>query len=438
MTADADPDADDPLQWTAGAQPRLLPYGATLFPAMCEAIAQAKHSVWLQTYIFRPGGSADAVLDALCDAGRRGVQVRVLVDGLGSAASIDFLAARFAQSGVEFMVFRPWRRWADVLQRGRWRRLHRKLCTVDGQIGFIGGINIIDDRFDIHHGWSAQPRLDYAMQFSGRLALQAQWSMQRVWLRTALTGALQRRLRGLPGPRPLQSGQSQRAYWREVLDWNEQPLPLQTPHRRAFTGLAALAPLPAGEELAALVLRDNLTQRRAIEHAYERAIRASRQRVLIISPYFYPGRNFRDALKAAAARGVDVRLLLQGRVDYRIAAWMARALYGEMLRAGVRIFEYTPAFLHAKVAVVDDDWATVGSSNIDPLSLLVNLEANVVVRSRPFAAALAAHIEGEMARGQPIDTPQRLRTRAPWWLRPFVALVARAFVALAGGLRERY
>lgn len=439
----ADPAAaDPPLAWTEGAAPRLLPYGSALFPAMLRAIDAAQHSVWLETYIFHTDPVAQDVASALCDAARRGVQVRVLVDGLGSNRSVDALAARFAEAGVEFMVFRPWRPWLDLVHRGRWRRLHRKLCVVDSRTAFVGGINVIDDRLDIHHGWSAQPRLDYAVQVGGALARQIQWAMQRLWLRTLLTGGLQRRLRRLPEPATLDGPQRRRAYWADLLDRGADaprtdddgvPAPAPPPDREADA-----ADWKRSDGLAALVLRDNFSRRRAIERSYVRAIDRARRRVLIVTPYFYPGRMFRQALKDAAARGVDVTLLLQGRVDYRMAAWAARALYGEMLRAGVRIFEYTSAFLHAKVAVVDSDWATVGSSNIEPLSLLVNLEANVMLHDSAFADALALHVEAEIARSLPIDTPERLRTRAPWWLRPFVALAARAFIAVAGGIKTEY
>jgi len=444
-----DPAGDDqPLDWTEGALPRLLPYGAAFFPALTQAIYQARASIWLQTYIFHTDDVALGIASALCDAAQRGVQVRVLVDGLGSGASIDTLSSRFAEAGVEFMVFRPWRKWPDVVQRGRWRRLHRKLCVVDAHTAFIGGINLIDDRLDIHHGWSAQPRLDYAVQYQGHLARQTQWVMQRLWLRTVLAGSLQRRLRKLPGPGVFDTSPNQRAYWQELLDWgNANPSADEdgAPLRPDQPGADAAAPdrprrtpTTLAQSLSALVVRDNFAQRRAIEHSYIRAINRARHRVLIVSPYFYPGRDFRQALKHAAARGVQVKLLLQGRIDYRMAAWAARALYGEMLRAGVLIFEYTPAYLHAKVAVVDEDWATVGSSNIDPLSLLVNLEANLAVRDRAFARELAAHIDSQITRSLPINTPARLRTRAPWWLRPFVAVAARAFVALAGGLKNEY
>jgi cardiolipin synthase A/B len=151
------------------------------------------------------------------------------------------------------------------------------------------------------------------------------------------------------------------------------------------------------------VLRDNLRQRRTIERAYIDAIRAARGQVDLISPYFYPGHAFRRALRDAARRGVQVRLLLQGKLDYRIAGLAAQALYAELLGRGVRVFEYMPAYLHAKVCVVDGVWATVGSSNIDPLSLLLNLEANVVVRDAAFAQSVTAQFEAAIAVSREVE-----------------------------------
>jgi cardiolipin synthase A/B len=157
---------------------------------------------------------------------------------------------------------------------------------------------------------------------------------------------------------------------------------------------------------AAFVLRDNLRQRRTIERAYIDAIRSAREQVDLISPYFYPGHAFRRALRDAARRGVRVRLLLQGKLDYRIAGMAAQALYVELLGHGVQVFEYMPAYLHAKVCVVDGVWATVGSSNIDPLSLLLNLEANVVVRDSPFAQTVAREFDAAIADSRQVDLHQ--------------------------------
>jgi cardiolipin synthase len=127
-----------------------------------------------------------------------------------------------------------------------------------------------------------------------------------------------------------------------------------------------------------------------------------------------------------------VRLLLQGKVDYRIAALAAQVLYDQLRHAGVRIFEYTPAFLHAKVAVIDDDWATVGSSNIDPLSLLLNLEANVVVRDADFSRALAERFDAAFAVSTEVtETPVRAGWRG-WLQRALVAWVAAVYLRVAG------
>ncbi|HKX94253.1 MAG TPA: phospholipase D-like domain-containing protein, partial [Methylibium sp.] len=183
---------------------------------------------------------------------------------------------------------------------------------------------------------------------------------------------------------------------------------------------------------AALIVRDNLRQRRSIERHYIDALRGARQRIDLVSPYFYPGREFRRALVAAARRGVQVRLLLQGKVDYRFAALAAQVLYDELLAQGVRIYEYTPAFLHAKVARVDERWATVGSSNIDPLSLLVNLEANLAVRDRGFVASLAKAIEQDFAAATEVTAPPPLAGWRRWLRRGFVAWAASVYLRLAG------
>ena len=153
---------------------------------------------------------------------------------------------------------------------------------------------------------------------------------------------------------------------------------------------------------AALMLRDNLGHRAHIERAYLRAIGRAREEVLIANAYFVPGRRLRLALERAARRGVRVTLLLQGRYEYFMQYYASRPVYASLLRAGVAIHEYSPSFLHAKVAVIDGRWATVGSSNLDPLSLLLAREANLVIEDAAFAAVLrrrlleAIHQQGEV------------------------------------------
>lgn len=419
--------ADDRLAWAwagvlrpvfvGGNRVDLLQGGDELFPRMCAAIAEAKTEVWLATYIFDEDKAGRAVAEALAAAADRGVDVHVVVDGFGSKNSLPHVRAMLGTAAVRLEVFRPLDRWWAWLQPGQLRRLHQKLCVVDQARAFVGGINVIDDRHDPHHGWTDAPRLDFAIEITGPLAQQVHGTARAMWARANL-------------------GHGWREEVRSVMRSSapvEQTVDLlrrlrARPSRRGRMGLRD------GDDpvLAAFVVRDNLRQRRAIERSYIDAIRGARETVEIAVPYFYPGLGFRRALRRAARRGVRVRLLLQGKIDYRIAALAARALYDELRAHGVRIFEYTPAFLHAKVAVVDGGWATVGSSNIDPLSLLLNLEANVVVRDRGFAAALGGRLEAALAVSREVSgAPARGGWRG-WLERGFVAWCATIYLRLAG------
>lgn len=395
----------------------LLRGGDELFPAMHAAIAAARDEVWLATYLFHDDPAALALVEALVQAAGRGVQVRVVVDGFGSNRTVGRLQRLLAPAGVQFAVFRPLHRWTHWLQPGQLRRQHMKVCVVDDAVGFIGGINLIDDRFDLHHGLSELPRLDFAARAEGPVVAPMMQAVRAVWSRAALGRAWRQEAQALLlEPRPLH-------HMRQV--WQQVRMPRKS--RRA-QALQALAPMRA-----AFVLRDNLRQRRTIERAYIAAIRRARRRVWVVSPYFYPGQEFRRALRQAAERGVDVRLLLQGKLDYRFAGLAARVLYHELLRHGVQVYEYTPAFLHAKVALVDDDWATIGSSNIDPLSLLLNLEANLVVRDGAFVGSLAAELEEAWGVSQQIGVANApLRGWAGWVSRAVVAWCAYVYLRIAG------
>jgi cardiolipin synthase len=232
-------------------------------------------------------------------------------------------------------------------------------------VAFCGGINVLDDWVDPHYGKLLTPRLDFAVQVRGALALEVQQAMEQFWARLDLVRQV------------------------EHLRWKQaRSLLVQAAPRPAVADVALPAPVPGDGVWAALVLRDNLLHRSRIEKAYRKAIADARSEVLIASAYFVPGRKLRHALVHAARRGVRVRVLLQGRYEYFMQYHGARTVYGVLLDAGVEIYEYTGGFLHAKVAVVDRRWATVGSSNLDPLSLLLAREANVVVRDGPFARLL--------------------------------------------------
>jgi len=405
-----------PAVFTGGNRVQLLRGGDELFPAMLRAVAQARHEVWLATYIFHNDPAAIEVAQALCDAARRGVQVKVVLDGFGSFSTLPVLRQMLCDAGVGLAVFRPIHRWWNWLQPGQLRRLHQKLCVVDGDVAFVGGINVIDDRLDLRHGWGDAPRLDFAVELRGPVVVPVEQSAKAVWSRAQLGQDLREEVMALArAAKPM--ARAKRLLKR-----------LRLPRSKGLKG--AVAELPPVR--AAFVLRDNLRRRRTIERSYIAAMRKAQTRIDLASPYFYPGGGFRAALRHAARRGVAVRLLLQGKLDYRIAGLAARTLYDELLANGVRIFEYTPAFLHAKVGLVDDEWATVGSSNIDPLSLLLNLEANVVVRDADFTAKLAAEFDRACAVSQEIDPRQARRGVEGALRRGFVAWCAHVYLRIAG------
>ena len=346
----------------------LLNSGAEYFPALIAAINEARHDVHLESYIFADDATGRAVVDAMTNAARRGVTVRVLVDGFGAPEFSDRLQPGMVSAGVQTMVYRP-----DIarfrLRRHRLRRLHRKLAVVDGEIAFVGGINIIDDL----NGPQQMPaRYDYAVRVEGPLLTPIQLALHRLW-EMVLWAKLNRRYR--------------------------------------LTKTSRHEPIPRGDQTAAFLIRDNIRHRRDIEEAYLEGIAAAEHEIILANAYFLPGRRFRRALRDAAGRGVRVIILLQGRVEYRLMHYATQALYGKLLGAGIRIFEYRRSFLHAKVAVIDSYWATVGSSNIDPFSLLLAREANVVTRDAKFATELRRSLRQAMqngARELPADSWRQL------------------------------
>lgn len=379
------------MRFVGGNRLALLRNGEQYFPALVAAIDAAREEVLLETYIYAGDETGSLVTDALARAAARGVRVRVLVDGFGSA---DF-PARFrdvlAGAGAKLLVYRPVRLLG--LRRDRLRRLHRKLACIDGRVAFVGGINILDD-FDTP--LPTPPRLDYAVQIEGPLTRQVRETSARLWARVG----------GRPLPALVGAGHGS-------------------------------IPRPDGRRVA-LVVRDSLRHRRDIERGYLDFIRSARREVVIANAYFLPGRRFRQALVDAARRGVRIVLLLQGRVEYLLLHLASRAMYGQLLEAGIEIREYQRSFLHAKVAVFDGQVACVGSSNIDPLSLLMALEANVFVDDARFAGELRASLEEAMRSGAHPIARQLWRER-PLWQRLSIWIahgITRMLVAFAG--YERY
>ena len=355
----------------AGHTLQLLEGTREFFPALIAAMDAAQHEIHFETYIFDFTGSGAAVAQALERAAARGVRTCVAVDGLGTGRAPDDWAHRLARAGVHWRVYSPVNSLVLLLPT-RWRRLHRKLCVVDGQVAFCGGINVLDDFHDPSAGRLEAPRLDFAVRITGPLVADVHRTVITLW----------RRLQAVHDLRRSRLHQA-------MQDLADVP-PSPPPAVNASAGVHAV-----------LLLRDNLANRKRIERAYLKAIGSARQEIVIANAYFIPGRKLRNALVRAAQRGVRVQLLLQGRYEYFMQYHASRPVYGMLLDAGVEIHEYAPSFLHAKVAVIDGHWATVGSSNLDPLSLLLAREANVVIEDAAFAQQLvqrlqhAMHSEGE-------------------------------------------
>lgn len=371
----------------------LLCGGAEFFPSLVAAIDGAEREVMLETYIFDVADAGEHVAQALIRAAQRGVAVRLLIDGAGTGALPSPWAERLARAGVDCRVFSPLNFWHlfGFWRPSRWRRLHRKLCAIDARVAFCGGINLIDDWRELGSTQRLRaPRLDYAVRITDRTLVRAIVdTMSQLWARLDVV--------------------------QELRSHDVQGL---------FDALrrSEVVVLPTGGQ-ARLVLRDNLRYRATIEATYRHAIGAARHDIVIACAYFFPGRRLRLALQRAARRGVRVRLLLQGDYEYFVAYHAARKLYGQLLNAGVEIHEYHAGHLHAKVAVIDGHWATVGSSNLDPLSLLLAREANVVVRDRVFAQRLHDSLQQALAQGAaPVD-PMSYAQR-PWWQRGIDSLAS--------------
>ncbi|MDI1308334.1 MAG: cardiolipin synthase ClsB [Methylotenera sp.] len=331
---------------------QLLRSGREFFPALLVSIENATQEIYLQSYIYKADVIGIQIGDALKDAARRGIAVNVLLDGFGSKDLSKSYIEELEETGIKVMFYRPKiSPWS--LKKRRLRRLHQKMVVIDGTIGFVGGINIIDD-YDVPISApnNVPPRIDYTVRIEGKLLPVILNKVQKLWRRIAWV------------------------HMRHANRLTIKTLPIKPSFNTQHYNIKA-----------ALVLRDNVLHRRDIEDAYLDAIEQAKSEIIIANAYFVPGRRFRLALLAAVKRGVKVKLLLQGRMEYFLM-FATHAFYSDFLRSGIEIYEYHKSFMHSKVAVIDSVWATVGSSNIDPFSLLLAREANIVVKDETFAQEL--------------------------------------------------
>ncbi|HVK94168.1 MAG TPA: phospholipase D-like domain-containing protein [Noviherbaspirillum sp.] len=377
-----------PVEFTAHNKVTLLFCGAEYFPALIAAFDAARYEIYLETYIFTLDAVGEQIKDALIRAAGRGVTVNVITDWLGTGHRQSVALNQALRDGrVNHRVFNSW------FKRGI-TRTHRKMCVVDRQVAFLGGLNINDD-YVSDDGFNEPlpaPRWDFAIRINGPLVAAIYREMQAHW----------RLLNGL----------SLKYRWERFRE------------RRKTDRI-----IEDGPALAALVIRDNLRNRRTIQKTYLKALGSARKSAMLANPYFAPGRKLRDGLASAAMRGVEVTLLI-GVGQFRMQDAVAHSFYPKLLKSGVKVVEYRKTQLHGKVAVIDDEWTTVGSSNWDGLSLLVNHEANVVVREPEFAQALRAHIERAVQEGVAV----RLEDYAniPWYER---AWYGAAYMLYKGILR---
>ncbi|MFC4706401.1 cardiolipin synthase ClsB [Paraburkholderia caffeinitolerans] len=411
-------------RFTSGNDVRLFCSGAELFGAMVEHIDAATRDVVIETYIFCDDEIGRTLSAALVRAAQRGVRVRVITDGIGTPHLALF--ETWLAAGIEHRVYNP-----HIFGRFGFSRTHRKLAVIDDQYASCGGINVIDD-LKQDGKTLPYPRWDFAVELHGpvvvdvRLAFEQQWRRIRLGHQPPLPAGMP--LPGVPAsagylaPRPTGHTIATASSAQIVDDALRALSPAMRagPAGRLFARLrerlraSVRDPRAAHVRCVAFVARDNVVNRRAIEKAYLDAIGEARHEVLLANPYFMPGRRLRRALLEAAERGVAVKLLI-GRKEFVVLDYGVPFLYHQLLSAGVQIAEYEKTMLHGKVAVVDSSWATVGSSNLDALSLVLNNEANVLLVRHPEIAQLRDAILGAFEESPRID--QARYEARPWHVR---------------------
>lgn len=370
-------------KWRDGNAISLLINGEEYYPRVFECIRNARQEVLVETFIIFEDKVGFELQQVLIEAAQRGVRVELAVDGYGTADLGDEFIAAMTREGINVHVFDPSPRLMGM-RTNLFRRLHRKIVVIDGQRAFVGGINYSADHLGDYGPMAKQ---DYAVEVTGPVVADLHESSLHL-----LSSAL------------------------------DAPTRVQPPAR------------PMGEAQVLLVERDNVRHTTDIEQQYLAAFRQARSRLLVANAYFFPGYRLLRELRNAARRGVEVTLILQGQPDMDWARHFSRLLYNYLLRDGVTIYEYCQRPLHGKVALMDHHWSTVGSSNLDPLSLALNLEANLIIHDRTFNQRLHEHLSGLAAEHCKRISLERM-IRGYWWRAPLIFLCfhfIRRFPAIAG------
>ena len=364
-------------EWRDGNDIKLLINGEDFYPRAMECIRNARTEVLLETFIFAEDKIGHEMQEALVAAASRGVRVDITVDDYGTFDLSKEFVDKLINAGVKLHIFDPQPNFRGV-RFNFFRRLHRKLIVVDNQIAFIGGINISDDHL---LDFGPKAKQDYAVELHGPIVKDIRDACLQLLIRA--------------------SSKQDALEYKKHLD---QP-----------------APEPCGDAKILLSVRDNQRHSKDIQKQYLLAMRLAKKRIIIANAYFFPNYRILRELKRAASRGVEVRLILQGQPDMAWVSLLSSLLYSYLLRAGVKIHEYCQRPLHGKVALVDDEWCTIGSSNLDPLSLSLNLEANVVVMDSGLNQQLSEHFE-ELFESSCKPVNKKVATRGYWWRTPLIFL----------------
>jgi cardiolipin synthase A/B len=355
--------------FAAGHTIEVLVSGPATFDRMAADLAAANRSITFQSYYCGAGPLADQLLDILRERARSGVRVHFLADGFGCGDLAAREGGTLRAAGVEVAVLRPVRWW--TLHKAQ-HRSHVRVVVVDGAVSYTGGFGV-DEKWVAADGdgWR-----DTNVRFTGPAVAQAQAAFIIAWAEA--TGELLASGRLLPG-----------------------------------TAASATEAATAAGSTAALQFGGPGLGTTALERMLMLTVAGARERLYIASAYFVPGRPIRRELVRAAARGVDVRILTAGpRTDVLSTLFAARSSYDELLRAGIRIFEYEPTMMHAKTFVADGRWAAIGSMNMDNRSLRLNDETNLLVYDEAIGAWLERIFAADLASAREVTAEQRLRR--PW------------------------
>jgi len=354
------------MRWREGCEVTVLRDGGETYPAMLAALAAAKVSICLETYILAADRTGDRFKDVLIERARAGVAVRMIYDAVGSFGLPGGWVDELRAAGCQVIAFNPIAQW-----RRRFRlshRDHRKIIVVDNELAFTGGLNISDDYASVQDGgvgWH-----DMHCRVSGPIVIDLARMFRRSWIRAG-------------GAR--------------------------------YATLPPAGDIAPGNGAAYTRLIDNTArrQRAATRRAFLHVLRAARDRVLIQNAYFLPDRGLRRAMTRAARRGVEVSIMVPGRSDVRVIEWASLYVLRGLARGGVQVRRWRGVMLHAKTLVVDAVWSALGSYNFDSMSRFNNLEVTVEILDRTVGERLVANFDRDVDNSDPYDN--ETWNRLPWW-----------------------